>query len=72
MELRVLKYFIKIAEEENMTKAAQKLHVSQPALSKQMPVVEMSTSTVVFHRLRKHRIMSKKCLVIIRIPTLNF
>ena len=25
MELRVLKYFIKIAEEENMTKAAQKL-----------------------------------------------
>ena len=25
-----------------------------------------------FHRLRKHRIMSKKCLVIIRIPTLNF
>ena len=39
MELRVLKYFIKISEEENMTKAAQKLHVSQPALSKQMKEV---------------------------------
>ena len=48
MELRVLKYFIKIAEEENMTKAAQKLHVSQPALSKQMKELEKEIGHLFF------------------------
>ena len=34
MEIRVLRYFMEIAREENMTKAAEQLHISQPALSK--------------------------------------
>ena len=33
MDIRVLRYFIKIAQEQNMSKAARMLHVSQPALS---------------------------------------
>lgn len=36
MELRVLTYFVATAQELNMTKAAQKLLVSQPALSRQI------------------------------------
>ena len=32
MELRVLKYFLVLAREENITKAASLLHVTQPAL----------------------------------------
>lgn len=36
MEIRVLRYFLEIAREGNMTRAAEFLHVSQPALSKQM------------------------------------
>ena len=34
MELRVLNYFLAIAREENITKAAQILHVTQPTLSR--------------------------------------
>ena len=36
MELRVLKYFLVVAREENITKAASLLHVTQPTLSRQL------------------------------------
>ena len=34
MEIRVLRYFITAAREENITKAAEKLHITQPTLSR--------------------------------------
>lgn len=36
MELRVLKYYLAAAQEENISRAAELFHVTQPALSRQM------------------------------------
>lgn len=40
MEFRVLKYFLTVAREENITKAADVLHITQPTLSKQLMELE--------------------------------
>lgn len=40
MELRVLKYFLTAAQEKNITKAAEILHITQPTLSRQLMELE--------------------------------
>ena len=40
MELRVLKYFLTVAAEGNITRAADILHVTQPTLSRQLKELE--------------------------------
>lgn len=40
MEIRVLRYFLTVAREENITRAAEKLHITQPTLSRQLHQLE--------------------------------
>ena len=50
MDLRVLQYFLTIAREENITKAAQSLHVTQPTLSRQLMQLEAELGVKLFTR----------------------
>ena len=56
MEFRVLKYFLMVAREENITKAAALLHLTQPTLSRQIMQLEEELGAKLFHR-SKHSII---------------
>ncbi len=50
MEIRTLRYFLAVAREENMTRAAEYLHVTQPTLSKQIQSLEDELGKKLFIR----------------------
>ena len=50
MEIRTLRYFLAVAREENMSKAAEILHVTQPTLSKRLKSLEDELGKKLFTR----------------------
>ena len=50
MEIRTLRYFLAVAREENMTRAAELLHVTQPTLSKALTALEDELGKKLFTR----------------------
>src|ERR1700744_6408515 len=50
VHVRELRYFLAVAEELHFTRAAEGLFVSQPALSKQIRMLERSFGTALFER----------------------
>lgn len=50
MEIRVLNYFLAVAREKNISRAAKKLHLTQPTLSKQLKDLEEELGVTLFER----------------------
>jgi DNA-binding transcriptional LysR family regulator len=59
MDLRVLEYFLAVAREENMSNAAQTLHVTQPTLSRQMADLEKELGKTLFIRTNRQTLLTE-------------
>lgn len=66
MELRVLNYFLAIAREENFTRAAEQLHVTQPTLSRQVAQLEEELGVELFVRSNHNIILTEDGMILKR------
>ena len=66
MDLRILRYFLAVAEEGNITRAAERLHVSQPALSMQLAALEDELGHKLFERGTRGIALTEKGLALKR------
>ena len=64
MEIRILRYFLAIAREENMTRAAERLHISQPSLSKEIKKLEEELGHELFIRTNKNMILNDEGMLL--------
>ena len=66
MELRVLNYFLTVVYEENITSAAEKLHITQPTLSRQMMQLEEELGVQLFRRGKRKIALTSEGLLLKR------
>lgn len=66
MELRVLNYFLAIAREENFTRAAEQLHITQPTLSRQIADLEQELGVKLFIRSNHNIILTEDGMILKR------
>lgn len=58
MEIRVLKYFLAVAREGNITRAAETLHITQPTLSRQLMQLEDELGAALFIRGKRKMVLT--------------
>lgn len=66
MDLRALNYFLAVAREENFTRAAQMLHVTQPTLSRQIAQLEEELGVELFTRSNHNIILTEDGMILKR------
>lgn len=66
MELRVLRYYLTVAREENITRAAEILHITQPTLSRQMAELEAELNTRLFERTNRKIVLTEAGMLLRR------
>lgn len=66
MEIRVLKYFLVVAREENITRASNLLHLTQPTLSRQLMQLEEELDVQLFRRSRHRIILTEEGMLLRR------
>ena len=66
MEIRVLRYFITIAREGNVSRAADALHITQPTLSRQLMQLEEELGVALFERGRHRLTLTNEGLLLER------
>lgn len=64
MEIRELKYFLAIASEKSITRAAESVHIAQPSLSKQMIDLENKLGKKLFIRGKKEIVLTEEGLLL--------
>ena len=64
MEIRSLRYFLAVAREENMTRAAELLHVTQPTLSRAIHALEEELGKKLFTRHSFHISLTEEGLLL--------
>ena len=64
MEFRELRYFLAVAREENITRAAESLHIAQPSLSKQLMELEKKLGKKLLIRGKKKIILTEEGVIL--------
>ena len=59
LDMRLLHYFLVVAREQNMTRAAAQLHISQPTLSSQIAALEKQLGMTLFIRTNKNTLLTE-------------
>lgn len=66
MEFRVLRYFLTVANERNITRTAEHLHITQPSLSRQLAQLEEEMGVKLFERGSRNITLTEKGMLLRR------